>query len=337
MIAALGHAGGQGSSAYSQGPLLAPSRVPEVNTREVPKWMEESDIEAVIDGFARAAAVAVEADCDGVEINAGQFSLVRQFLSGLTDERDDNWGSDRSRFARLVLERVRDAVGPDRVLGLRLSCDELAPWAGIVPEAAAELAVELVESADYLTVVRGSIYTADLTRPDGHVEPGFNLGLVGDIRTAVREAHDDRVPVIAQGSIVEWGQAEWAVDDGARADGVEMTRALLADAHLVAKLANDGRGTHPPMHSLQPDVPGARCPEPDRDLCRRPEDRPRDVRSRSRAVAVDHRWPDGRHDRHRRRWRARRTGGESGCGGERGRRQAGRAAQRPRRRRPPGL
>ena len=51
VIASLDHAGGQGSSAYSQLPLWAPSRVPEVNSREVPKWMEIHDINAVIEGF----------------------------------------------------------------------------------------------------------------------------------------------------------------------------------------------------------------------------------------------------------------------------------------------
>ena len=51
VLAALGHAGGQGSSAYHQRPLWAPSRVPEVNTREVPKWMEADDIDAVVAGF----------------------------------------------------------------------------------------------------------------------------------------------------------------------------------------------------------------------------------------------------------------------------------------------
>ncbi len=237
VIAALGHSGGQGSSAYSQRELWAPSRVPEVNTREVPKWMETADIDEVVAGFASSAAVAVGAGCDGVELNVGQWSLLRQFLSGLTNQRDDDWGADKTLLVTRVIEVVRAAIGPDRVLGLRLSCDELAPWAGIVPEAAAALAVELVAHVDYLTVVRGSIYSTAATRPDGHVPPGFNLDLVGQIRTAVRAAHGDRVPVLGQGSIVDWGQAEWAVGEGGRCDGVEMTRALLADATLVRKLA----------------------------------------------------------------------------------------------------
>ncbi len=135
VVASLDHAGGQGSSAYSQAPLWAPSRVPEVNSREVPKWMESDDIAAVVDGFGAATKLAVDADLDGIEINAGQHSLVRQFLSGLTNQRDDEWGHDRLRFAREVIGAVRSTAG-DRIVGLRLSCDELAPWAGITPEMA---------------------------------------------------------------------------------------------------------------------------------------------------------------------------------------------------------
>ncbi|HEY2428500.1 MAG TPA: 2,4-dienoyl-CoA reductase, partial [Acidimicrobiales bacterium] len=230
VLAALGHAGGQGSSAYSQTPLWAPSRVPEVNSREVPKWMEAEDIEAVIAGFGAAAGAAVEAGLDGVEVNAGQHSLVRQFLSGLTNHRDDEWGADRLLFARRVLAAVRGHAGPGAVVGLRLSCDELAPWAGIVPDAAAALAGELADEIDYLTVVRGSIFTVSATRPDGHTEPGFNLELTGALRAALPA----RVAVIAQGSIVDVAQAERAVTDGL-ADGVEMTRAQIADPRLVAK------------------------------------------------------------------------------------------------------
>jgi mycofactocin system FadH/OYE family oxidoreductase 1 len=235
VIASLDHAGGQGSSAYSQRPLWAPSRVPEVATREVPKWMETEDIAAVVNGFGAAAAAAAKADCDGVEINAGQHSLVRQFLSGLTNQRGDEWGTDRLRFARDVLAVARRALGPDRIVGLRLSCDELAPWAGITPEMAPGIAAELVATGvDYVVVVRGAIFSIEQTRPDFHRPTGFNIGLAASIAAAVD------VPVIAQGSIVDAaGQAEWAVggyDDPPSCAGVEMTRAQIADPDLVAKL-----------------------------------------------------------------------------------------------------
>lgn len=228
VIASLDHAGGQGSSAYSQLPLWAPSRVPEVNSRETPKWMEDVDIAVVQDGFVSAAQTAVAAGCDGIEINAGQHSLVRQFLSGLTNQRDDSYGHDRMRFAREVIHRVR-AHSP--LVGLRLSCDELAPWAGITPEMAPAIAATLVEAGiDYLVVVRGSIYTAEKTRPDFHEPPGFNIDVCSAVRAAV-----PNTPVFLQGSIVDCSQAESAIRDGV-CDAVEMTRAQIAEPDLVAKL-----------------------------------------------------------------------------------------------------
>jgi mycofactocin system FadH/OYE family oxidoreductase 1 len=239
VIASLDHAGGQGSSAYSQRPLWAPSRVPEVNSREVPKWMEPDDIAAIIDGFADAAKLAVGADLDGVEINAGQHSVVRQFLSGLTNQRDDAWGDDRLLFARQVIEAVRSGAG-DRIVGLRLSCDELAPWAGITPEMAPGIATALVGvGLDYVVVTRGSIYTVEKTRPDFHEPTGFNVDVCRSVRTAVQETRPE-VSVILQGSVVDVGQAEWALggyDDEALCDAVEMTRAQIADPDLVVKLA----------------------------------------------------------------------------------------------------
>ncbi|MGZ4700689.1 MAG: mycofactocin system FadH/OYE family oxidoreductase 1 [Ilumatobacteraceae bacterium] len=228
VIASLDHAGGQGSSAYSQLPLWAPSRVPEVNTRETPKWMEESDIAEVIAGFAAAADLAVAAGCDGVEINAGQHSLVRQFLSGLTNHRADQWGEDRVLFARRVIAAVRPHTS---LLGLRLCCDELAPWAGVTAEMASPIASALVEAgADYVVVVRGSIYSAERTRPDFHQPAGFNIELCREIKAAI-----PNTPVFLQGSVVDCGQAEWAIGDGV-CDAVEMTRAQIADPDLVAKL-----------------------------------------------------------------------------------------------------
>ncbi len=235
VIASLDHSGGQGSSAYSQLPLWAPSRVPEVNSRETPKWMETADIESVIAGFAAATEIALDAGCDGVEINAGQHSLVRQFLSGLTNHRDDAWGQDRLLFARYVIDAVRPHAA---LVGLRLSCDELAPWAGMTPDTAPEIAAALVSAGvDYLVVVRGSIYTADKTRPDFHEPTGFNI----DVCRAVK-AKVPLTPVFLQGSIVDCGQAEWAVDEGI-CDGVEMTRAQIAEPDLVAKLRSDRADT----------------------------------------------------------------------------------------------
>jgi mycofactocin system FadH/OYE family oxidoreductase 1 len=230
VLAALGHAGGQGTSHWHQGVMWAPSAVPEVASREVPKVMEAHEIDAVVHGFAAAAASAVAAGLHGVEINAGQYSLVRQFLSGLTNMRADEYGTDRLRFAREVLTAARSGVGAEGIVALRLCVDELAPWAGIVPDAGAEIAAALAEHVDMITVVRGSIFTTWATRPDAHVEPGFAIELARHVKAAA-----PGVVVVAQGSIVDVGQAQWAIESGA-CDAVEMTRAQLADADLIRKL-----------------------------------------------------------------------------------------------------
>jgi len=232
VLAALGHAGAQGSSAYHQQALLAPSSVPDVVSREVPKIMEEEDVVAVVEGFARAAALAHDAGCDGVEVNAGQWSLLRQFCSGLTNLRDDALGADRSSFLRQVLDAVRAAC--PGVVGLRFSCDELAPWAGLVPAASAAMLAELATPRrfDYVTVVRGSGYGTGATHPDGHVAPGFNREATALVRSALPAS----VAVVAQGSIVDVAMAGEIVASG-EADLVEMTRAFLADASLARKVA----------------------------------------------------------------------------------------------------
>ena len=238
VLAGLGHAGLQGSSAFSQSALWAPSRVPDAASRELPMEMAETEINAVIDGFAAAAALAGRSGLAGVEINAGQYSLLRQFLSGLTNQRADAYGQDRLLLTERVLGSVRTALGRDQVLGLRLCCDELAPWAGLTPELAAESAARLAGLVDYLVVVRGSIYSVPATRPDLHAEPGFGLELCRQIRTAVKRAGEvggGAIPVVLQGSVVDPAQANWALADGA-ADLVEMTRAQITDPDLVARL-----------------------------------------------------------------------------------------------------
>lgn len=230
VLAGLGHAGMQGSSAFSQSALWAPSRVPDASSRELPMEMAGTEIDAVVAGFAAAAALAAGADLDGVEINAGQYSLLRQFHSGLTNQRGDDYGQDRLLLTERVLRAARGAVGDGRVLGLRLCCDEFAPWAGVTPEVAAEQAARLAGLADYLVVVRGSIYSVPATRPDLHTAPGSGAELCRQIRTAV----DRAVPVVLQGSVVDPGQAQWALDDGV-ADLAEMTRAQITDPDLVTR------------------------------------------------------------------------------------------------------
>ena len=226
VLASLGHTGLQGSSAWSQSVLWGPSAVADVVTRELPAVMGAREIADVVAGFASAAALAVASGCHGVEVEAGDRSLLRQFLSGLTNTRSDAYGEDRSLLLREVLAAVRDAVG-DAVVSLRLACDELAPWAGIVPEAAVEVARSVQELVDLVVVVRAGPFAGSAYRPDAHVDPGFNRDLCRQVKDALT------VPVVLQGSVVDPAMAEAALADGT-CDLVEMTRAQVADPGLVA-------------------------------------------------------------------------------------------------------
>lgn len=233
-LAHLTHSGMQGSSHYSQLPLWGPSPVPEVNSRELPQAMEAEDIAAVIEGFRQAARYAGDGGLDGVELNAGQDSLIRQFLSPLTNQRGDQHGGaleNRLRFARQAIKSVRDELGRNAIVGLRLSGDEYAPWAGIKPEDAAEIARLLADDGllDFISVTSGSIYTGHVTRPGLYQPPGFAVHLAAGIKAAVA------LPVFAQGSIVDPAMAAHVLATG-QADAVEMTRALIADPELPIKL-----------------------------------------------------------------------------------------------------
>lgn len=234
VLASLGHTGNQGSSAYSQAPLWGASAVADAVNREQPQVMEEAEIASVVTGFASAAALAVASGCDGVEVEAGDRSLLRQFLSGVTNQRPDAYGSDRALLLEQVLRAVREAV-PDALLSLRLSCDELAPWAGITPENVGPVLERVAPLVDLLVVVRAGPFAGSAYRPDAHAPEGFNRELCAAVKAAVA------VPVVLQGSVVTGAFAEEALQAGV-ADLVEMTRAQIAEPSLVAHLR---AGTEP--------------------------------------------------------------------------------------------
>ncbi|MET0796906.1 MAG: mycofactocin system FadH/OYE family oxidoreductase 1, partial [Rhodococcus sp. (in: high G+C Gram-positive bacteria)] len=232
VLAGLGHTGMQGSSAYSQSVLWGPSRVADPVTRELPMAMGQPEIDQLTAGFCEASALAVASGMDGVELDAGPRSILRQFLSGLTNTRHDRYGTDRVALVREILSAVRDELGPDRVVSLRLSCDEEAPWAGLTPDLAIGIAREVSPLLDLLVVVRGGLYSSDRYRPDFHCPTNFNLDLCREIKAAVS------IPVVLQGSVVDIADAHAALQV---AEFVEMTRAQIADPDLVVKAERGDR------------------------------------------------------------------------------------------------
>jgi len=232
VLAQLTHCGGQADSTLSQTVVWAPSPVPEVNSGEMPKTMEKEDIDDVIEGFASSALRMQAAGLNGVEINAGQLSLLRQFLSPLTNFRTDEYGGsieNRARVCLDVLRNVRKEVGPAFIIGLRLCGDEYAPWGGLTPEQSRDIATYLCQDGlvDYLTVEVGSIYSVHMTMASMRHNEDYAVEPARIISGALK------VPVCATGSIVNIELAERLVREGMEL--VEMTRALIADPTLPSK------------------------------------------------------------------------------------------------------
>src|SRR5215469_15674893 len=228
----LNHNGQQSTSYHHQREMWAPSPIPDVASREVPKEMEQADIRAVIAGFAQVARTVTQAGADGIELQVADRSLLRQFLSLLTNQRSDAYGGTlehRLRFVQETLEAVHAAIGASSVLGIRFCADELAPWAGLTPEQSLEIARLLATTGriHYMTVTMGSIFSTHMFpfHASMHVPPGYAANLAGAIKAAVK------VPVFAAGRIMTAAQAERVLAEG-QADGVEMIRALIADPNL---------------------------------------------------------------------------------------------------------
>ncbi len=256
VLAGLGHCGGQGSSAYSQSVMWAPSRVADVVSREMPVAMEDGRTSMpLVAAFAAAARRAVASGLDGVEVDAGSCSLLRQFHSGLTNLRADRYGSDRLLLTTRVLEAVRAALGPDGCCPLRLCCDELAPWAGVTPEHAGDQVVALADPVDLVVVVRGGPFSASAYRPDAHTPAGFNLELCrANARGGGRPGRGR--PAGQRGRPVDGPARRWTTGV---ADLVEMTRAQIAEPRLVALVRGRPGRPGPALHPLQP---GLSCPGP---------------------------------------------------------------------------
>jgi mycofactocin system FadH/OYE family oxidoreductase 2 len=232
VLVQLNHNGQQGISDLRQQELWAPSAVAGVSSREVPKVMEQADIDAVVTGFAEVARTVTRAGADGVELNISDSSLLRQFLSPLTNFRSDEYGGpleNRLRFVQQTLEAVDAILEPDKLLGIRLCADELAPWGGLTPEQSSGIARLLTASGriDYITVSMGSIFSAQMFpfHASMHVPPAYAAHLAAAIKAEVA------VPVFAAGRIMTAARAERILLEE-QADGVELIRALIADPQL---------------------------------------------------------------------------------------------------------
>ena len=124
-----------------------------------PRELTSAEIQAIIDRFAAAAAVCEKAGFDGVQIHGAHGYLVAQFLSPLTNQRDDQWGGDpqrRSRFVLEVVRRVRARVSPGFAVGIKLNSADFLRGGFSEEESRGVLAALARERLDLIEVSGGS-------------------------------------------------------------------------------------------------------------------------------------------------------------------------------------
>jgi len=233
-------------------PVLAPSPLREPAHRAFPKEMEDWDIARVVKDYADAAERMKAAGLDGLEIEC-YGHLMDGFWSPATTTRTDEYGGsieNRIRFGMEVLKAMRARVGPEFIIGLRIVADE--DWdKGLSKAEGIEICRRFRDSGliDFLNIIKGHIeHDAPLADviPISGMKASPHLDFAGEVRAATK------FPVFHAARINDVATARHAIAEG-KLDMVGMTRASIADPHLVRKVA-EGR-----EHQIRPCVGATYC------------------------------------------------------------------------------
>lgn len=237
LFAQLTHHGFQSSGGINRLHVLGPSALADIAFGETAKPMEPEDFEQVLDAFYRSAQLVREGGADGIEIDIGPESLLRQFLSPLSNQRQDDYGGsldNRMRLSLEVIDSVRKAVGTDFTVGIRLCVDEKF-WGAITIDESNQF-VQKYESTgkvDFINTSVGTYYNLHLVLPTMHTPSGFMVELAEQLKGNVQ------LPVMASYQIQTPEMADEIISKG-QADLIGMVRPLICDPDFPKK-AREGR------------------------------------------------------------------------------------------------
>ncbi|MGH2891348.1 MAG: FAD-dependent oxidoreductase [Solirubrobacteraceae bacterium] len=221
----------------SRWPAIAPSQLPgDLDPFIVPKAMERSDIRRVQTDWTRAARMARDVGFDIVYVYGGHSYLPLQFLSPFYNRRTDEYGgslANRARFWLQTLELVRDAVGDDCAVAVRLAVEALGP-AGVQLDEGLEFVRMADDLVDLWDVNVGSI--SEWSKDSGasrFYEQGFQLEWTGRVREATAK------PIVGVGRLTDPDRMAEIVRSGAW-DLIGAARPSIADPYLPLKV-QEGR------------------------------------------------------------------------------------------------
>jgi 2,4-dienoyl-CoA reductase-like NADH-dependent reductase (Old Yellow Enzyme family)/thioredoxin reductase len=233
----LHHAGRESLYLLQEKKAIAPSAIRSLVYGLTPREMTREEIHEIIVAFGTAARRGMEAGFDAVEIHGAHGYLLTQFLSALSNKRDDDYGgslSNRCRFMVEVLQEVRKTVGPDFPISLRLSVEECIEGGYTVEDIRPILSSLVQTGADILHASLGTHGSpGGITSAPFEYQPGFNVWRAKKLKEEVG------VPVIAVGRFTEPSLADEVIARG-EADLVAFGRQFLADPDFLIK-AREGR------------------------------------------------------------------------------------------------
>ena len=201
---------------------------------EMSKSMEQSDMDEVRDGWCLSADYSKQAGIDGIEIHLAHSYLLHQFLSPAFNKRTDEYGGSlehRMRFPLEVIRAVRERVGKDMVVGIRLTLEELIPGA-MQSEDWIEIA-KIIEGEgliDYVMTTGGSYQAATHLMPSYDIPDGWLIPAIAKLKKQLS------IPVFAVHAITTAKDAEGVLARN-EADMVAMTRAQIADPDFANKIS----------------------------------------------------------------------------------------------------
>jgi len=216
-------------------PVVSPSHHREASHRAFPKKMEDWDIDRIIKDYADAAERMHAAGVDGLELEA-YGHLMDQFWSPSTNTLDAPFGGpmeNRVRFTLEVIKAIRARVGKEFFLGVRGVADEVRPG-GLTADEGLGIARYLAKSGmvDFLNIIRGHIDT-DAGLTDVIPVQGMRSAPHLDFAGGIRQQLD--IPIFHGAKIQDVNTARFAIESG-KLDMVGMTRAHMADPHIVRKI-----------------------------------------------------------------------------------------------------
>jgi 2,4-dienoyl-CoA reductase-like NADH-dependent reductase (Old Yellow Enzyme family) len=201
----------------------APSAVPQLDAELLPQALDAAGLRQVVDDFVNAARRAARLGFQAVELHCAHGYLLHQFLSPVSNQRDDAFGGsldNRMRLPLQVVDAVRATLPAGVALGVRLSATDWVDGGWDVDQSIAFGRALKDRGIDFLHVSSGGVSP----RQQIPLGPGYQVHLAEALKQAVG------LPTLAVGLITEPQQAEAIVAEG-RADAIAIARGILYDPH----------------------------------------------------------------------------------------------------------